>query len=371
MGQNEFMEDPNSRKRKGAAENRPVDPVSSASPQPQAFATPDNLTFVDLNPPLSDFERDVVNGLTATPKRIPPKYFYDRRGSELYEKITALDAYYPTRTEIEILEANATDIRRLVGAGATLIEFGCGSSRKIRVLLAALERLKAYVPIDISRDFLFAEVRALAADFAEVPIVAVCGDYTRSLQLDSVLGGGDHGRKVVFFPGSTIGNLTPEERDRLLEFAALVVGPGGGLLIGVDLKKDPAVLERAYDDVDGVTAAFNRNVLHRINRQLGAAIPVENFRHRSHYNRNEGRVEMHLECRAATTVTVAGRSVSFDKGETIHTENSYKFGVKEFQSIADRAGFDAAACWLDREGLFSVHFLVAKRAPGSVEGWLT
>lgn len=301
------------------------------------------------------FLDDVVAGLSCLHKTLPPKYFYDERGSELFEAICGLPEYYLTRAETALMREKAGEMARLLGPRCAVIEYGCGSGRKTRILLEALEPV-AYVPIDIAREQLRATAAEFARDFPGLRVMAVCADYSRPLALPEV----DvltARRRIVYFPGSTIGNLTHDEAAAFLGNARNLVGPGGGLLIGVDLKKDAARLNAAYNDKQGVTAEFNINLLARINRELGADFDLGAFRHQAFYNEPLGRIEMHLLSMKAQRVTMRGHSFSFRAGETIHTENSYKYSVSEFQMLARGAGFEPVECWMDAERLFAVHYL--------------
>ncbi len=302
--------------------------------------------------------RDVLTGLSASPPSLPSKYFYDEEGSRLFDRITALDAYYPTRTEVGILEAHLGEIAEVVGPGVVLIEYGSGSSTKTRLLLDALPDLAAYVPIDISAEHLEATAEALRADYPRLRIEPVAADYTRPLSLPD--DPEKRRKRVVFFPGSTIGNFEPEEARRFLAQIADVAGPGGGLLLGVDRKKDVAVLERAYNDPEGVTAAFNRNLLARLNRELGADFDLGAWAHRAHYDAEAGRVEMHLVSTRPQTVHIGGRSFDFEAGDSIHTENSYKYAPGELAALAEPAGLRLEREWTNGRGWFSLlYFSVA------------
>ena len=297
---------------------------------------------------------EVVPGLAATPKRLPPKLFYDAEGSRLFERITTLPEYYPTRTELGILRGNAAAIAAFVPPGAALIEFGAGSSAKARVLLDALPALGAYVPVDISGEFLGAEADALRRDAPALRVVPVVADFTQPFRLPASVAALP---RAGFFPGSTIGNFDPDEAEAFLRLARRVLGPGGALIVGVDLVKDAGVLNAAYNDAAGVTAAFNLNMLARLNRELGADFDLDGFEHRAGFNPALSRIEMHLASRRRQAVRIAGRTVAFDPGETIHTENSYKYGIEGFRATAARAGWRPAAAWTDAAGLFSVHAL--------------
>jgi dimethylhistidine N-methyltransferase len=312
---------------------------------------------------VSDTERafadDVLAGLLAEPKRLPPKYFYDQIGSELFQRITALPEYYPTRTETGILEAHAGAIAKLIPADAAVVEFGAGSAAKTRILLRAAPQVSAYVPVDISGEFLAAETARLQQEMPVLQVLPVEADFTRPFVLPAALGARP---RIGFFPGSTIGNFEPHEANTLLRHAAAMLGPGALFIVGVDLVKDPDILTVAYNDSAGVTAAFNLNLLTRINRELGGAFNLSGFRHRAFYNQEQCRIEMHLVSLARQKVRVCGKSFDFRRGETIHTENSYKYTVERFQSHARGAGWTTAATFVDARNYFSVHALRAKGA---------
>ena len=312
-----------------------------------------SVHFYDYHPPVADFRTEVLDGLTQSPKRISPKYFYDQRGSELFEAITELPEYYPTRTELGILQDKDKAIAEFLGDECMLVELGSGSSRKIRTLLDALEPA-AYVPLDISRDHLLGSARALAADYPDLEVHAACTDYSGDFQLPELP---DHLPRVAFFPGSSIGNFEPDEASRLLARLGRHLGEDGKLLIGVDLKKHNHILHAAYNDAQQVTAAFNLNLLERMNRELEADFDVELFEHQAYFNDDAGRIEMHLMSRIDQTISVAGAQVDFTAGETLHTESSYKYSIKEFQALAEASGFVADEVWTDEQQLFSVHCL--------------
>lgn len=314
------------------------------------------IEFHDRAPVGDDFLRDVLHGLTGTPKSLVPKYFYDDVGSALFEAICALEEYYPTRTELAMMEAHASAMAACIGPECALIEFGSGASRKSRLLIAASQP-SVYVPIDISREMLRSSVEVLHRGFPDLPIVAVCADYSAAFGLPS-LDRYEARRRVMYFPGSTIGNFDPPDAVAFLRLLTRLAGPGGGLLVGVDLRKDKAMLEAAYDDPQGVTAAFNLNLLARINRQLGADFDVRAFRHRAHYDEGLGRIEMHLESLSDQSVRIGSKTIAFGRGETIHTENSYKYSVSGFQALAASAGFQSRECWVDENDLFSIHYMV-------------
>jgi dimethylhistidine N-methyltransferase len=300
---------------------------------------------------------DVLAGLALPQKSIPPKYFYDEQGCRLFEAICELPEYYLTRTETAILRGNIAEIVQFVGPEAQLIEFGSGVQAKTRILIQALQT-QLYVPVDIAIDTLRASSNDLAQRFPFLNIVGICADHTQPLVLPEFAGVPIR-RKAVFFPGSTIGNFTPAEALVFLKQARKIVGPGGILLVGVDLKKDKTTLDAAYADPRGVTAQFNLNVLHRINRELKADFQVSRFRHKAFYEPIMGRIEMHLESLYSQFAHVAGRRYDFAPGETIHTEISCKYSIAEFQELGKRAGFTPEKVWTDPEQLFSVHGMVA------------
>ena len=316
--------------------------------------------FVDREPVVEDFETAVLSGLGAAPKTLPCKFFYDRAGSELFSRICELDEYYPTRTEIGLLGRISSDIARLMGPDCHLIEFGSGDGIKVRLLLDAVDALAGYTAVDISRDHLKRSAEDLARLYPDMEIAAVCADYTKPFDVPPPSAKAD-ARRVGFFPGSTIGNFTPAEAVEFLRTAAKLL-EGGDLIIGVDLKKDIARLESAYNDSEGVTAAFNLNLLARINRELSGDFIIDAFEHRAHYDPVAGRIEMHLISRRDQFVTVGGRRFDFAAGETIHTENSYKYAMEEFREVAANAGFKALGGWTDDENLFSIHYLRAESA---------
>ena len=319
------------------------------------------VSFHDLHPTADDLAADVLTGFSRAQKAIPPKYFYDAEGSRLFDAITELPEYYPTRTETAMLREYADEIAQKAGTGHLLVEPGSGSCTKARILLDGLQPC-AYVPMDISRDHLRVAAQEVAVEFPWLEVHAACTDFTRLMALPP---SSPEGRRLAFFPGSSIGNFDPDAAVAFLRMIADMVGPGGQLLIGVDLKKDKAVLEAAYNDAQGVTAAFNLNLLTRINRELGADFDLEKWRHRAHYNEAQGRVEMHLVSRVAQQITVQGQTFHFAGGETIHTENSYKYSVAAFRDLAARAGFTTDTVWVDADRLFSLHLLQTGNADES------
>ena len=311
------------------------------------------ISFHDLLAPQQGMRDEVCAGLGRPQKEISPKFFYDARGCELFEAICGLPEYYPTRTELAIMREHARAMAGALGRDCALIEIGCGNSDKTRALLDEL-RPPVFAAVDIAREQLEASCNALAQSFPDMRIVALRADFAREVVLpDAGLGAS---RRVLYFPGSTIGNFTPIEAREFLVRWAPQLGKGGGALIGVDLKKNPAVLDAAYNDAQGVTAEFNLNVLRHINRELGADFDLAAFRHQAGYDNARGRIEMHLESVKAQRVTIAGRVFEFRAGETIHTENSYKYAIAEMQELGRSAGFVPRECWTDAEQLFSVHY---------------
>ncbi len=296
------------------------------------------------------FAADVIAGLTAKPKTLSPKYFYDLAGSALFERITQLPEYYPTRCELGILADNAPSIASLFPPGCALIEFGSGSSRKVRILLGAAATVEAYVPVDISGDFLQQDLVQLPRDFPHLAVYPLVEDFTQAFEIPSEIAALP---RVGFFPGSTIGNFEPYEACRFLRHIGRVLGAGSVLVVGIDLVKDPGVLYRAYNDAEGVTAKFNLNLLARINRELGANFDLTAFEHHALYNGEHNRIEMHLASTRRQKVRVNGTTIDFRAGETIHTENSYKYTVESFQALARGSDWSPVAVWTD--GLFSVH----------------
>jgi len=312
------------------------------------------LSFVDEAPETDSFREAVLDGLRAPQKQVPSKFLYDDRGSKLFDRICEQEEYYPTRTEMGIMRTYADEMADAIGARAQLVEYGSGSSRKIRLLLDHLEDLVAYVPVDISRDHLLDAAEALAHDYPDLPIQPLCADYTTAFDLPDPPR--PPARTVGYYPGSTIGNFRPPDAQAFLAHVADVVGPQGGLLIGVDLKKDIDVLEAAYNDAAGVTAAFNKNLLRRMNRELDANFDLDRFEHQSVWDEEEGCVDSFLQSREAQTVMVAGEPVVFEAGETIHTEYSYKYTLDDFAGLVDEVGFSVQEVWTDDRSYFSVQY---------------
>ena len=301
-----------------------------------------------------DFRRAVLTGLDASPRAIPARFLYDARGSALFDAICEQPEYYPTRTEASILTACAREIARLAGPGCALVEYGSGSSVKTRLLLDAMPELHAYVPIDISRRHLDATARRLREDYPWLRVEPVCGDYMALEALPSEI---DGARRIGFFPGSTIGNLTPEEAVLFLRRARRLLRSDGALILGVDLKKDPARLHDAYNDVAGVTAQFTLNLLRRMNRELEANFDLSAFAHEAFFNEVEGRIEIYLRSLQDQVISIAGRRFSFAAGERVHTEYSYKYDDADIADLARGGGFSLAHTWTDPDRLFAVAFL--------------
>lgn len=305
-------------------------------------------------PPGDDFRAQVAWGLSQTRKRLPCKFFYDQQGSQLFDQICDLPEYYLTRTELEILRTHAAEMASALGPRCRVVEYGSGSSLKTRLLLDQLNEPVSYVPLDISREHLHQAAGRLAVCYPSLKILPVCADYTRPFEIPD---GDGAARTAIYFPGSTIGNFEPHEARDFLREAALRCGAGGGLLIGVDLKKDPALLHAAYNDAQQVTAQFNLNLLARINRELDGNFPLDRFAHYAFYNPRLGRIEMHLVSQAAQTIRAAGQQFPFDDGETIFTESSFKYTLEQFESLALASGWTVRQVWTDDRRLFSVQYL--------------
>lgn len=312
-----------------------------------------SFTLHDLAPAQQSFAEALTTGLWAPAKSIPARFLYDAQGSALFERITELPEYYPTRTEVSILQARAGEMAAALGPEVALVEFGAGSSRKARHLLDALERPAAYAPIDVSTTALTALAQEVSAAYPALAVEAVCADYGQAFDLPSLPGR----RRVGFFPGGTIGNLTPQEARAFLRAWAGRLGAGGAMLVGVDLRKPAEVVTPAYDDAQGVTARFTLNVLARANRELGGDFDLGTFAHRVDYDPDTGQVAIHLESLRAQTARAAGRSFAFAAGERIHVEDSWRYAVEDFQALARASGYRAAAVWTDPAPLFSVHLL--------------
>jgi dimethylhistidine N-methyltransferase len=313
------------------------------------------VRLTDLQPTPDDILGDVLAGLSATPKRLPSKYFYDRRGSELFEQITRQPEYYLTRVEIALLEARGAEIAAAVGPRAHVVEYGSGSGRKTRILLDALEDPVAYTPIEISRSALLASVERLDREFGDVEVLPVCADFTQPVPLPRPTREADH--VLVFFPGSTLGNFTQDEARRLLRAMHQTMGERGGALLGIDLQKDPALLEAAYNDAAGVTAAFTLNLLARLNRDVGSDFDLDAFEHRARYSAERGRIETFLVSRRAQAVHVGDRAFAFAQGEAMQVEYSHKYTDAGFAALAAEAGLRVAHAWSDPSDGFGLRLL--------------
>jgi L-histidine N-alpha-methyltransferase len=323
--------------------------VSGAAPRPRAEAG--RLAPLEAG---RELLADALAGLSASRKTLPCKWLYDAEGARLFEAITRLPEYYPTRTETRILRECGAEIAKAVGPGTTVVEFGPGDGAKAVLLLGALARPAAYLPVDIAPEWLEAAASRVAAAFPGLPVRAVVADFSRPFALP---GGAAREARLGFFPGSTIGNFEPEEAVGFLRRSRAALGPGARMLLGADLVKERAVLEAAYDDAAGVTAAFNLNLLARLNREAGADFDPAGFRHRAVWNAAAERIEMHLVSLRAQAVRLGGRTIRFAAGETIHTENSHKYRPERLRALAAAAGWRAGRMWTDPERLFSVWLL--------------
>ncbi|MCL9783474.1 L-histidine N(alpha)-methyltransferase [Vibrio sp. S4M6] len=315
-----------------------------------------NVSFINRYHAHHDDRENILVGLQQPQKTIDPKYFYDHYGSELFEKITHLPEYYITRTEKMLLQRYANDIADSCGRGCILIEPGSGNSEKVRMLLEHIQPL-SYVPIDVSGQFLEMAAQKLGDEFPTIDISAICADFSHSLIYNDDI---PHGRRVFFYPGSTIGNMCPEEAVEFLKSLKQIIQHGeshGGVIIGIDLVKPQSVLHAAYNDAQGVTAEFNLNVLSHVNTKANANFKLENFRHSAHFNHYKSRIEMHLVSRCRHTVKVGDHVISFDEGESIHTENSYKYTLETIRDLAEEAGFSVQKSWVDDDSLFSLHYM--------------
>ncbi len=316
------------------------------------------LHLTDLQPDVSDLTASVAEGVAASQKTLPTAFLYDEHGSELFEQICELPEYYPTRTELSIYDTSLGEMSKAIGPEAMVIEYGSGAGVKTLRLLEALDRPVAYVPVEISEEHLMRSAEQLNARFPDLEVLPVCADFTAPMELPSP--STSPRRRVLFFPGSTIGNFTRNTAVRLLRQMRENVGSGGGALMGVDLRKDIAVLEAAYNDARGVTAQFNLNLLHRANEELGANFNLGAFEHRAVWVEARGAIEMRLYARTAQIVKLAGRSFTFAEGEWIHTEDSHKYSLEDFAAMADSAGFNVEKVWTDPKQLFSVQYLTAR-----------
>ena len=315
-----------------------------------------NIEIFDYEPPADDFRAAFIAGLSKQQKDVPSKYIYDKRGSEIFGRIIELPEYYVPRAELQILEERAEEISALVGPCCYLLGYGSAASVKVRCVLDALDEPAVYAPLDISKEILVEGGDAIARDYPALRVRAICADYTQAFKLP-MPDGVAIGRKVGFFPGSTIANVSIEEMLRFLENAAALLGVGGALIVGVDLKKDVDLIRTAYNDSAGVSASFQRNLLFRANRELGTDFDTEGFRHRAEYNVEFGRVEIGLVSLKDQSVQLDEHNFAFAQDEFIQTQFAYKFTIDEFQALAARAGFEPEAAWTDRDDLFSCHML--------------
>lgn len=307
--------------------------------------------------PVNEDLIEIISGLSEKQKRLPSKLFYDERGSELFDEICELDEYYPTRTELKIMEDNIDDIASVFDDETLFIEFGSGSSLKTRLLLDHISKIAGYIPIDISEEYLLKCAESLRREFPEIDIYPVAADYTKPLDLPSIVKKVSH--KIAYFPGSTIGNFSIDEAKEFLRIIYKLVGENGGLLIGVDLKKDKDILEKAYNDEKGVTTEFNLNLLKRLNREFGFDFVIENFEHLSFYNQEAGRIEMHLKSKCDQEFSIQEHKFSMREGETILTEYSHKYSFEDFKELVSDY-FDVGKTWVDVNKLFSVQYLTTK-----------
>jgi dimethylhistidine N-methyltransferase len=314
-----------------------------------------NFQFVDLHPPVASLKEEVIAGLSQKPKSLSPKWFYDERGSNLFNQITRCPEYYLTKTEISILNTHLEEILSLIGENPTIIEYGCGDSEKVEILLSHLPLASGYIPLDISRNHLLSLAERISENFPALEVTAVCSDFTKPMDLPFLHS--YYSKKVAFFPGSSIGNFEPPQAGQLLNQIHQLVGPGGGLLIGVDLIKDPNTLNLAYNDQAGYTANFNLNLLDRINRECRANFERNRFQHHAFYNPIHHRIEMHLVSQKNQRVKIGDYPFTFKKDESIHTENSYKYDLPSFHLLAKKAGWTPVQTWTDPKNLFSIHYL--------------
>jgi len=325
------------------------------APSATATALKARIDFISLHPPRQDLVAEVLASLQQPTKKISPKFFYDERGSQLFEAITRQPEYYPTRAERQILSEHAEEIAACLGSDVTLIEPGCGSCEKVRLLLDTVQPQR-YIAMDISEQFLLKAANQLALKYPWLEVTGVCADFAQIGELKALP---EDGRRIAFYPGSTLGNFAPEQAQAFLRSLRQLVGKQGGLLIGVDTHKATDTLNAAYNDAAGITADFNLNVLTHLNRVLPADFDPDQFVHVAFYNESLRRIEMHLESRKAQTVTCAGRVIALAQGERIHTECSYKYSQDDFAALAEQAGFRVAQYWQDKQALFGLYYCTA------------
>ena len=317
--------------------------------------SPSNLFFHNAHPAVGDAKKEILSGLSGVKKQLSPKWLYDEEGSKLFEKITRLPEYYPTKTETSIIRNNKNDIKEICGEGCVLIEPGSGNCEKVQFILSDLQP-SAYVPLDISADFLLEATTNLANEYPWLPVYAICADFNQGWPFFEDL---PQGKRIFFYPGSTIGNLEPEEARSFLAKVRAVAGDDGGMLVGVDLHKCQDKLKAAYNDSQGVTAEFNLNGLSYVSDVLGVPVDLNMFSHRALYNEECRRIEMHLVSEEPYEIRGEDFQIRFERGESIHTESSYKYTVDSFKQLAADAGFTLLKTWLDQDELYSVHYLLA------------
>ncbi len=320
-----------------------------------------NLNFINYKEDDCDNFTEILSDLqNESQKKINSKYFYDEKGSKLFEKITKLSDYYPTKKELEILDKENEEIKNYLPSNAVVIEFGSGSNKKISKLLKIIENPEEYISIDISKDFLMKNAKELAFNFPDIKVTAVCADFSDTENLSKIVK--NKKSKVGFFPGSTIGNFCPNEAKVLLKKFSIILEPDNYLVIGVDLEKDEKILEKAYNDSEGITAQFNKNILSGINNICGTFFDTEDFDHKAFFNRNKSRIEMHLVSKKEQTVEILNKNIKFKEGESIHTENSYKYSVDSFRSLAESACFEIKKVLTDKKAFFGLFFLKVKNS---------
>ena len=315
--------------------------------------------FVDIKPKIQiEFHEAILEGLSLPQKTISPKFFYDERGSEIFDKICETPDYYITRTEIGLLNDIQDELYNLAEPGSAVVEYGCGSSIKIKALLSALPEPSHYIAIDISKTHLISTAKEIASNYSNISVAAICADFMEPIDWPD-RASFESSKRLAFFPGSTIGNLNPNEASQFLKYVRHLVGNEGSFIIGVDMKKDTDIFNRAYNDEEGHTADFNLNLLHRMKKELDADINISEFSHKAFYNEKLGRVEMHLISNTKQNININNSEHSFEKGESIHTECSYKYSVAEFSELAEQSGFSVLKNWSDKKNFFSIYFLKA------------
>lgn len=312
-------------------------------------------------PTTQEFLIDIIKGLSKNRKTLPCKYFYDERGSQLFEQICELDEYYITKTEIQLLESIKHEISDYIGPQANIIEPGSGAGEKVQILLSALQHVNRFMPLDISSEILFESAKVINERFPDIAVTPLVGDFTKFESLKLSTDFLNHNKNVIYFPGSTIGNFEPFEAKSLLESFVKKLKANGALLIGVDLVKELSILEPAYDDSQGITEQFNKNILHRINKEFDADFDVDAFEHKAYFDEDRSRIEMHLVSKQEQKVTIEDKEFLFMKDESIHTENSHKYSIPSFKLLAESAGWTSVKCWTDPQKLFSIHYFESKQ----------